>query len=148
MEYPESLIPHCLEEFDSLLTSWNAMHPAVILRRCGDHDKNNHPVINGYQVQAWLHFHPGCLGTESGQHPTLTASMDRADSYQPTPLVALDLEHQVPVPAGYKLLKDSTAAERKLQGPGSMYYNTCANCLRMFEGPKHSHICNVCRTPD
>lgn len=147
MTYPENLVPDSIAEFDSLLASWNTMHPTSTLRRDASHDKDNHPVLNGFQVQAWLHFEPGALACADGGCPGLFASMDRSASRYPNPLISLDPKYQVPVPVGFKLLRDSTPAERKVNGPGSIYYNTCSHCLRMFEGPKHTHTCNVCNPP-
>ena len=52
------------------------------------------------------------------------------------------------VPNGWKLLKDSTSAERAwtedFSHDNGHYMNACLNCGRMFEGHKRRHVCKVC----
>jgi hypothetical protein len=51
------------------------------------------------------------------------------------------------VPEGWKLLKDTTYAERARKYPGanvSMYLCTCCICLRQFEGDKREIQCQSC----
>lgn len=52
------------------------------------------------------------------------------------------------VPAGWKLLKDSTRDERSwpedFAGDNGRYFNTCATCERVFAGHKRRITCKVC----
>lgn len=48
----------------------------------------------------------------------------------------------VAVPEGFKLLKDSTHAERSYESGN--YYCVCCTCLRQFSGQKRQWVCRVC----
>lgn len=52
------------------------------------------------------------------------------------------------IPTGYRLLKDTTFAERSypehLSHESGSYYCTCCECGRTFQGHKRTVICKVC----